>query len=350
MPLVNFTNLDFDQIKTTLTDYIQSNSNFTDYDFQGSNLSTIIDLLAYNTYITSYNASMTANEVFIDSATLRENVVSLARNIGYVPRSRKASRAVVSFSVDTTNIRPQPSSLTLKAGPVAATSSTFGASSYVFCILEDITVPVNNNIASFDEIAVYEGTVLTKNFTVDTRNANQKYILPNAGIDSDLMYVTVRTNENSTASLTYKLQDSLFDINATSPVYFLQEVEDERYEIFFGDGVFGKKLDNNNFITVRYILTNGESANGIRSFTFTGRMTYTRNAQEYTVTSGISLMTTEMESSGGEVIESVESVKKYAPKIYASQNRCLTSNDYETLIPRRIYPEAESISVFVGEE
>ena len=350
MPLVNFTNLDFDQIKTTLTDYIQSNSDFTDYDFQGSNLATIIDLLAYNTYITSYNASMTANEVFIDSATLRENVVSLARNIGYVPRSRKASRAVVSFTVDTTNITPSPSSLTLKAGPVAATSSTFGASSYVFCILEDITVPVNNNTASFDEIAVYEGTVLTKNFTVDARNANQKYILPNAGIDSDLMYVTVRTNENSTASLTYKLQDSLFDINATSPVYFLQEVEDERYEIFFGDGVFGKKLDNNNFITVRYILTNGESANGIRSFTFTGRMTYTRNAQEYTVTSGISLMTTEMESSGGEVIESVESVKKYAPKIYASQNRCLTSNDYETLIPRRIYPEAESISVFGGEE
>ena len=350
MPLVNFTNLDFDQIKTTLTDYIQSNSDFTDYDFQGSNLATIIDLLAYNTYITSYNASMTANEVFIDSATLRENVVSLARNIGYVPRSRKASRAVVSFTVDTTNITPSPSSLTLKAGPVAATSSTFGTSSYVFCILEDITVPVNNNTASFDEIAVYEGTVLTKNFTVDSRNANQKYILPNAGIDSDLMYVTVRTNENSTASLTYKLQDSLFDINATSPVYFLQEVEDERYEIFFGDGVFGKKLNNNNFITVRYILTNGESANGIRSFTFTGRMTYTRNAQEYTVTSGISLMTTEMESSGGEVIESVESVKKYAPKIYASQNRCLTSNDYETLIPRRIYPEAESISVFGGEE
>ena len=350
MPLVNFTNLDFDQIKTTLTDYIQSNSDFTDYDFQGSNLATIIDLLAYNTYITSYNASMTANEVFIDSATLRENVVSLARNIGYVPRSRKASRAVVSFTVDTTNITPSPSTLTLKAGPVAATSTSFGTSSYVFCILEDITVPVNNNTASFEEIAVYEGTVLTKNFTVDGRNANQKYILPNAGIDSDLMYVTVRTNENSTASLTYKLQDSLFDINSTSAVYFIQEVEDERYQIFFGDGIFGKKLDNFNYITINYIITNGESANGIRSFTFTGRMTYTRNAQEYTVTSGISLMTTEMESSGGEVIESVESVKKYAPKIYASQNRCLTSNDYETLIPRRIYPEAESISVFGGEE
>ena len=350
MPLVNFTNLDFDQIKTTLTDYIQSNSNFTDYDFQGSNLSTIIDLLAYNTYITSYNASMVANEVFIDSATLRENVVSLARNIGYVPRSRKASRAVVTFSVDTTNVSPSPSTLTLKAGPIAATSGSFGNASYVFCILEDITVPVDNGTATFESIPVYEGTLLTKNFTVESRNVNQKYILPNVGVDTDLISVKVRTNQDSTASLTYKLQDSLFDINSTSAVYFIQEVEDERYQIFFGDGVFGKKLENFNYITVNYIITNGESANGIDNFTFTGRIVYTRNAQEYTVTSGISLMTTELPSSGGEVIESVESVKKYAPKIYASQNRCLTSNDYETLIPNRIYPETESISVFGGEE
>ena len=350
MPLVNFTNLDFDQIKTTLTDYIQSNSDFTDYDFQGSNLATIIDLLAYNTYITSYNASMTANEVFIDSATLRENVVSLARNIGYVPRSRKASRAVVTFSVDTTNVLPSPSTLTLKAGPIAATSGSFGNASYVFCILEDITVPVDNGTATFESIPVYEGTLLTKNFTVESRNVNQKYILPNVGVDTDLISVKVRTNQDSTASLTYKLQDSLFDINSTSAVYFIQEVEDERYQIFFGDGVFGKKLENFNYITINYIITNGESANGIDNFTFTGRIVYTRNAQEYTVTSGISLMTTELPSSGGEVIESVESVKKYAPKIYASQNRCLTSNDYETLIPNRIYPETESISVFGGEE
>ena len=166
MPLVNFTNLDFDQVKTTLTDYIQSNSNFTDYDFQGSNLSTIIDLLAYNTYITSYNASMVANEVFIDSATLRENVVSLARNIGYVPRSKKAARATVTFTVDTSNVTPTPSTLTLKAGPVAATSGTFGTQSFIFSILEDITVPVNNGIAEFNNISVYEGTVLTKNFHI----------------------------------------------------------------------------------------------------------------------------------------------------------------------------------------
>ena len=350
MPLVNFSNLDFDQVKTTLTDYIQSNSNFTDYDFQGSNLSTIIDLLAYNTYITSYNANMVANEVFLDSATLRENVVSLARNIGYVPKSKTASRATISFTVDTTNVSPVPASLTLKAGPVAGSSGTFGNSSAIFSILEDITVPVYNGIAVFNDITVYEGTLLTSNFVFSTRNVNQKFILPNAGVDTNLITVKVKNNESSTASTVYKLQDSLFDINSSSNVYFIQEVEDERYQIFFGDGVFGKALEDNNFISVNYIVTNGDSANGINSFTFSGRITYIRNAQNYTVTSGVSLITTETISSGGEVIESVDSVKKFAPRIYASQNRCLTANDYETLIPSRIYPETESISVFGGEE
>ena len=350
MPLVNFSNLDFDQVKTTLTDYIQSNSNFTDYDFQGSNLSTIIDLLAYNTYITSYNANMVANEVFLDSATLRENVVSLARNIGYVPKSKTASRATISFTVDTTNVSPVPASLTLKAGPVAGSSGTFGNSSAIFSILEDITVPVYNGTAVFNDITVYEGTLLTSNFVFNTRNVNQKFILPNAGVDTNLISVKVKNNESSTASTEYKLQDSLFDINSSSNVYFIQEVEDERYQIFFGDGIFGKALEDNNFISINYIVTNGDSANGISSFTFSGRITYIRNAQNYTVTSGVSLITTETISSGGEVIESVDSVKKFAPRIYASQNRCLTANDYETLIPSRIYPETESISVFGGEE
>ena len=350
MPLANFTNLDFDQVKTTLTDYIQSNSNFTDYDFQGSNLSTIIDLLAYNTYITSYNANMVTNEVFIDSATLRENIISLARNIGYVPRSKKAARAVISFTVNTTNIIPTPATLTLKAGPVAGTSGSFGNSSYIFSILEDISVPVRDGVAEFNNITIYEGTLLTSNFTFNSRDVNQKFILPNAGIDTDLISVKVKTNESSTAAASYKLQDSLFDINSSSNVYYIQEVEDERYQIFFGDGIFGKSLKDGNFIPINYIITNGDSANGVNSFTFNGRLTYIRNAQTYTVTSGISLMTTELGSSGGEIIESTDSIKKFAPRIYASQNRCLTANDYETLIPSRIYPETESISVFGGEE
>ena len=350
MPLANFSNLDFNQVKTTLRDYLKSNSNFTDYDFEGSNLSTILDVLAYNTYITSYNANMVANEVFIDSATLRENVVALARNIGYVPRSRKAARATISFFVDTTNISPSPVSLTLKKGPVASTAGTFGQQSFVFSILEDITVPVFDGIATFSDVAIHEGSLLSTNFTFSSRNPFQRFTLPNSGVDTSLMTVSVKANEQSTQSVKYSLQDSLFTVESDSRVYYLQEIEDERYELLFGDNIFGKALEEGNFITANYITSSGDSGNGVSNFTFAGRITYTRNGVEYNVTSGISLITTGIQSSGGESIEDIASIKRYAPKIYASQNRALTADDYETLIPARIYPETESISVFGGEE
>ena len=190
MSLINFTNLDFNEIKTTLRDYIQSNSDFSDYDFEGSNLSTILDVLAYNTYITSYNANMISNEVFIDSATLRENVVALARNIGYVPRSKKSSRAEISFFVDISSVSPTPANLTLRAGPVASTGGRSAGQSFVFGIPEDITVSVVDGIASFDNIEVFEGSFLSQTYVYSTRNPFQKFILPNAGIDLDsLVYL-----------------------------------------------------------------------------------------------------------------------------------------------------------------
>jgi len=350
MPLVNFSNLDFDQIKTTLKEYLKANSNFTDYDFEGSNLASIIDVLAYNTYITSYNANMISNEVFIDSATLRENVVSLARNIGYVPRSRKAATASVSFFVNCSGVIPTPATLTLKKGPIASSEGAFGGQSFIFSILDDITVPVNDGIAYFDDIIISEGTLLTSNFTFSGRDPNQKFILPNSGIDTALISVTVKGTQQSTTSTKYTTQDSLLDIGSESKVYYLQEIADERYEIFFGDGIFGKNLEEGNFVTVNYISCNGDSANGVNQFQFSGKLSYTRNSIEYTVTTGISLLTTGVTAQGGEVIESVDSVKKFAPRIYASQNRALTANDYETLIPAKIYPETESISVFGGEE
>ena len=350
MPLVNFSNLDFEQVKTSLKEYLRSNSNFTDYDFEGSNLSTIVDVLAYNTYITSYNANMVANEVFIDSATLRENIVSLARNIGYVPRSRKAASATISFFVDTSSITPTPATITLKKGVIAASSGTFANQSFVFSILEDVTVPVFDGIASFDDLEIREGVLLESNFIYSSTNLNQKFILPNAGIDTELIRVTVKNNQFSTAAAKYSLQDSLFEINSDSKVYYIQEIEDERYELIFGDGVFGKALEEGNYITANYIVSNGDAANGISQFNFSGRLTYTRNSTEYNVTSGVSLVTPGVVSAGGENIETVESIKKFAPRIYATQNRALTANDYETLIPSKIYPETESISVFGGEE
>lgn len=346
MALVNFTNLDFDQIKSSLRDYLKANSNFTDYNFEGSNLSNIIDLLAYNTYISSYNANMVSNEVFIDSATLRENVVSLARNIGYVPNSRSSAKANITFFVDTSGFSTNPLTLTLKNGIVCTTNSTFGNQSFSFTIPQDITVPVVNRVALFENVTIYEGTFTTNNFTVDANNPNQRFILDNPNIDIDSIRVYVRDTQISTIKNFYKLSKDLFEINSESKVFFIQEIEDQRYELIFGDGVFGKKLENLNYIEVSYNITNGETANNISSFSFAGRIVDNLNR---VVPNGISLITTNSPSQSGREIESVESIKKYAPRKFSTQNRAVTASDYETIIPT-IYPEAESVSVFGGED
>ena len=246
MPLVNFSNVDFDQIKVSIIDYLRSNSNFTDYDFEGSNLSTIIDTLAYNTYITSYNANMATNEVFIDSATLRENVVSLARNIGYVPRSRKSAKASITFTVDANDTSAV--SLTLRSGIVAVSSQTFGKETFSFSIPNDITVPVRSDgTAIFDNIDIYEGSYIKQAFTVTSRNPYQRFILPNTGIDTSLINVVVKNNAFSSVTRQFKQFDSFVGIDKNSRIYFVQETDNERYELLFGDGVFGRKLEEPNY-------------------------------------------------------------------------------------------------------
>ena len=356
MPLLNFSTLDFDQIKSTLREVLRTNTDFTDYDFEGSNLSSIIDLLAYNTYINSYNANMVANEVFIDSATLRENVVALAKNIGYTPKSKKASRCVVDFFVDLDELSTSPPSVTLKAGPVAATSNQFGGQSYVFNVLEDTTVPVFDRRAIFENLEVIEGTKITQSYTYSSQNPNQRFTLNNPGIDTDTILVVVKPSNTSTIKLKYDLTNSLIDskvndvINGSSTVFFLQEIEDERYEVIFGDGVFGRALEDGNVVEISYLVCDGANANRISDFNFSGRLVYLQDSVENTVTSGISLISSQAPSTGGAAIESVASIKKYAPQVYGTQDRAITANDYEVLIPNKIYPEAESISVFGGEE
>ena len=345
MPLVNFANLDFDQIKTSIKDYLRSNSNFTDYDFEGSNLSTIIDVLAYNTYITSYNANMVSNEVFIDSATLRENVVSLARNIGYVPRSKKCSQANISFFVDTSDYASVPQTITLNKG-IVASSSDFNNESYTFAILDDITVPVSNNEAIFNDIPIQEGVYITSTFTVNSFDPDQRFILENAGIDISTMRVIVKPSETSTVTRKYSQSESLFDINSDSPVYFIQEIEGERYELIFGDGIFGKKLEAPSFIEVSYLVTNGSLANGISNVNFSGKLTSSRD--NTAINSGISEITTLRDASNGESIENIESIKKYSTRIYSSQKRAVTTNDYEAIIPS-LYPQTDAVSAFGGE-
>lgn len=322
---------------------MRSNSNFTDYDFEGSNLSVIIDVLAYNTYIASYNANMVSNEVFIDSATLRENVVSLARNIGYIPRSRKAAKANISFFVEVNDSTIK--TLTLKSG-VICNSTSFGQSRYVFSLLDDITVPVINEIASFDAIDVYEGSYVNSNFTVNASTPNQRFIIDNRGVDTSTIKVTVRETESSTSTQRYVNASSILDVTSSSKVFFIQEIEDERYEIIFGDGVFGKKLENNNYIEVSYLISNGNSANGISEFNFSGTLIDNQNKS---LSGTPSLITTNVSSTGGSEIESINSIRNFAPRIYSTQNRAVTASDYEVLIPK-IYSEAESVSAFGGEE
>ena len=342
MAFGQYVNLDFDQIKSSIRDYLRANTNFTDYDFEGSNLSIIIDALAYNTYTTAYNTNMAANECFLDSATLRENVVALARNIGYVPRSRRSARAKISFIVsgllDT-------STLTLNSGIVC--NGAGENTNYIFCIPEDITVPVTNGVAEFSNVEIYEGNFITQSFTVDTSLFNQKFILDNSFIDTSTIKVKIKQDSTATSSVTYQQIDNIIGITSTSASYLLQEIEDERYELIFGDNVIAKKLSNGNVITVSYITTDGREGNGASEFSFVGNIT---NQDGGSINpSLIGLVSTEEKSRDGDEIESISSIKYYAPRIYSSQYRAVTSSDYESVLGY-IYPNVESVTAFGGEE
>jgi len=342
MTFSQFTNLDFNTLRAQIKDYLRSNSNFSDFDFEGSNFSILIDTLAYNSYITAYNTNMAVNESFIDSATLRENVVSLARNIGYVPRSKKSSVAKISFSV---NAPSGASSIKLNRGLVALGSIQGG--NYVFSIPDDITVtPNNNGIANFSNISIYEGNYLTKNFIVDDSQPNQRFILPNANIDTSSIRVEV---EESGSTEVYNAYTNIFEVNSKSKLFLFQEIDDERYQIMFGDNILGKKPANGANIKVTYIVTNGIEGNNAFNFTFSGNLTYIVGGSDVSVTGGISIITTLQGSENGDSIESIDNIKYLAPRVYASQYRAVTPNDYKSLIPF-LYPNIDSVSAYGGEE
>ena len=351
MPFTKFTNLDFDQIKTSIKDYLRANSNFTDFDFEGSNFSVLIDTLAYNTYITAFNSNMIVNESFLDSATVSENVVSLARNVGYVPRSRTSAQATISFDVTTSGNTPTH---TLQAGLVCVGSSN--DTSFVFSIPESITTTTTqltdnagniiSSTSSFNDIVVYQGTYLTKTFTVDG-SLDQRFILENSFIDTSTIVVTVRGVSDDGVGREYRKVDNILNITDTSEVYLIQEVTDERYELLFGDGIFGKKLDNDSVISVSYIVTDGLEGNGSASFSFAGSVVSSSN-QVQIPSSTPNIRTTSSASNGGN-IESIDSIKYFAPRLYSSQYRAVTARDYESII-QTIYPNTESVSVVGGEE
>jgi len=352
MPFTKFSNLDFDQIRTSIKDYLRANSNFTDFDFEGSNFSVLIDTLAYNTYITAFNSNMIVNESFLDSATVRENVTSLARNIGYVPYSRNSASAEISFTVspdpnqildDGTKI--YTSSITLKEGLVC-TGSVRG-SSYIFSIPENITAPVISGVASFNNIRINEGTFLSKKFTV-VNSLDQKFILDNSFIDTSTIRVYVKGISDPGLGTIYSLVDNILEINSNSQIFLIQEIPDEKYQILFGDGIFGKKLENESIITVNYIITDGKDGNGIEKFSFAGSFVDAEN--RIVIPQNTINVTTNRKSQNGSDIESIDSIRYYAPRLYSSQYRAVTASDYETIIKSKIYGNAESISVIGGEE
>ena len=341
MPFTKFTNLDFDQIKTSIKDYLRANSDFTDFDFEGSNFSVLIDTLAYNTYITAFNSNMVVNESFLDSATVRENVVSLARNIGYTPRSRTAARAQVSISVPTTSTS---STLTLQAGLVCVGSAN--ESTYTFSIPENITTTINSGVATFNPIYIHQGTFLTKQFVVDG-SLDQRFILENSFIDTATIIVYVKGPSDTGLGREFSKVDNIINVTSKSEIYLLQEVQDEKYELLFGDGVIGKKLENGSVITITYIITDGKEGNGPSQFSFSGNVRDASNAP--VIPSGGVTVTTLQNASNGGDIEPVSSIKYFAPRIYSAQNRAVTARDYEAII-QQIYPNTESVSVVGGEE
>ena len=339
MSFNQFTNLDFADLRAQIKDYLRVNSDFADFDFEGSNFSTLIDLLAYNTYITAYNTNMAVNECFLDSATLRENVVALARNIGYVPRSSRSAMATINFSVDMYSNDTRI--VTLKAGQVALGNQVNG--SYIFSIPDDFVATTDeNNIALFENLNIYEGVYLQKTFQIDYSQPNQRFILPNANVDTTSIRVTVE----STTKEIYTLYDNILRVDATSKLFLIQEIEDEQYEILFGDGILGKKPPAGAIVTVSYIVTNGRLGNDAKNFSFVGIL---EDDQGLSVTTGISLISTTNKASMGDDIEETSSIKYLAPRIYSSQYRAVTASDYSGIIPF-VYPNVESVTAYGGEE
>ena len=351
MPFTQFTSLDFEDIKAQIKDFLRSNSNFSDFDFEGSNFSVLIDTLAYNTYINAFNANLVANESFLDSATIRENVVSLARNIGYVPRSKTAATAKIKLgdvdlgpSNDTT-----PKFIKLRAGLVCIgnVENTVFRFSLPDSVTSTSVVSINgNSFAKFDdEITIFEGTYLSRTYRVDT-SEDQRYIIDSPNIDSSTLRVFVG-GQDETNARNYKMVDNILSLNKNSEIFLAQEIQDEKYEILFGDGLFGKKLEDKQVITATYIVTEGKDGNGPSEFSFQG--TFTKDdGTFFTPIDSVDITTTQNAQNGAEV-EDVSSIKYFAPRLYSAQYRAVTPRDYEAII-ETIYPQTESVSVIGGEE
>ena len=342
MPYTQVANLDFEDIKVTLKEYLRGQSEFTDYDFEGSALANLIDVLAYNTYYTAFNTNMVVNELFIDSATLRDNVVAIAKQLGYRPKSITSPTAYVSFTV-TYNNPTTDTELILKKG--TGFISTYDNNIYQYVTLDDVKAQVANNVATFTDVSVVEGSQVVDTFIFDAAAKDQRFILDNKNIDTNTIRVKVYPGGGS-FNEAYLVSDNILGVDGNSKVFFLDEVEDGRYEILMGDGVLGRKLEDNSGIVVSYMTTSGPESNGVRTFVFQGVLENPNGVSPSSFTVDI---TSSVASAGGEEQETTQKIKYTAPKAYGTQERAVTSQDYEAIV-RKVYPATSDIIIFGGED
>ena len=325
--------LDFDTIKSNLKAFLQDQPEFSDYNFEGSGFSVLLDTLAYNTHYLGFNANMVANEMYLDSADVRKNVVSLAKMLGYTPSSAKSPTAVVDITLNNAN----GSSVTMDKGTTF--SATVDNTEYNFVTNEDIAMSPADGVYKFSNVTLYEGTLVNFKYTVDSTDVDQRFVIPNINADTSTLKVTVQTSISDTTQSVYTLATGLKSLNNTSKAYFLSETDTGKFEVYFGDDILGKKLADGNIVTLDYIVSNLEDANGITNFTAKGSVGGFSDVTVVTKTS----------AQGGSIPETKESIRFNAPLQYTSQDRAVTTTDYETLV-RSIYPNATSISAWGGED
>ena len=330
---LNVSELDFDSIKANLRTFLESQPQFQDYDFEGSSLSILLDVLSYNTHYLSYIANMSTNEMYLDSADIRKNIVSLAKMLGYTPTSPRAPRA----SIDVVVNGATGSSVTMQKGTVFTT--TVDTVDYQYVTNEDITISPVNGVYKFENVPLYEGTLVTFKYTYDTNDTDQKFVIPSVLADTSTLKVIVQTSGTDTAQKVYTVAGGYNDVSSISKVYFIQEGVSNKYEIYFGDGVTGRKLEDGNIVIMEYIVTNTINSNGASKFNLSGNVGGFTNVT----------ITTESNSSGGAIGESNESIKFNAPLQYGAQDRAVTATDYETIV-KSIYPNALSVSAWGGED
>ena len=327
---LNVTEQDFDQIKDNLKTFLRSQTTLADYDFEGSALGTIIDVLAYNTFYNAFNANLNVNEIFLDTAQVRNNVVSHAKSLGYVPRSTTSAFATIDVTVN--NPAGTPSSLAMPRGTTFQT--TIDNKNYTFVNLEAQTIVPVNGVYTFSNVQINQGTIRSQEYVVDNTDTSQKYEIPDTNVDTASLIVKVKTNANTTDFEVFTLVTNIVDVNQSTNAYFLQEGMDGKYEIYFGDNVFGRKLAAGNIVSLEYLITDGQASNNATVFTLTGNISGNTNTS----------ITLASAAGGGATREATDSIKFNAPLSFLAQNRVVTADDYKAIVKNN-YTNAYSIVV-----